>query len=73
MDMSFASSTAFVGQSRKLASLVEDPSIVLTYHHGPLLSTSGEIPVHLIWYGQFTPVQCAPLWGTFCSLLGKRR
>ena len=45
------------GQSRKLAALVEEPSVVLTYHDGPLLSTSGVTHVHLIWYGKFTPVQ----------------
>jgi len=39
------------------AALVEEPSVVLTYHDGPLLSTSGVTPVHLIWYGKFTPLQ----------------
>lgn len=57
MAILWASSAAAAGQSRKLAALVEEPSVVLTYHDGPLLSGSGVIPVHLIWYGQFTPVQ----------------
>lgn len=39
------------------AALVEEPSVVLTYHDGPLLSTGGLISVHLIWYGKFTPLQ----------------
>jgi len=72
MAMLFASSAASAGQSRKLAALVEDPSVVLTYHDGPLLSTSGIIPVHLIWYGQFTPVQRS-IVGDFLQSLGAKK
>lgn len=57
------------GQSRKLAALVEGPSVVLTYHHGPLLSASGVTHVHLIWYGKFTPVQRS-IVGDFLQSLG---
>jgi len=72
MAMLFASSAASAGQSRKLAALVEDTSVVLTYHDGPLLSTSGIIPVHLIWYGQFTPVQRS-IVGDFLQSLGAKK
>jgi len=59
------------GESRKLAALVEDQSIILTYHYGPLLSTSGVTHVHLIWYGKFTPVQRS-IVGDFLQSLGEK-
>lgn len=57
------------GQSRKLAALVEGPSVVLTYHHGPLLSASGLTQLHVIWYGNFTAVQRS-IVGDFLQSLG---
>ncbi|KAJ8432021.1 hypothetical protein Cgig2_026724 [Carnegiea gigantea] len=33
----------------------QDPSSLLNYHRGPLLS--GKVSVNLIWYGKFTPTQ----------------
>jgi hypothetical protein len=35
-------------QLRKLSYLVEVPSVILTYHEGPLLSTSGVTHVHFL-------------------------
>jgi len=67
----WASAAAAGGQSRKLAALVEEASVVLTYHDGPLLSASGVIPLHLIWYGQFTPVQRS-IVGDFVQSLGAK-
>lgn len=37
--------------------LVEEPPLVLKYHHGPLLTTRPTVDVHLVWYGRFTPAQ----------------
>ena len=48
---------ASAGYSRKLSALVEEQPLVLTYHNGPLLTTSGVIDIHVIWYGKFSPVQ----------------
>lgn len=59
-----------VGQSRELTALVEE-SVVLTYHDGPVLSTSGVTQVHLLWYGQFTPVQRS-IVGDFLQSLGAK-
>jgi len=39
------------------AKLVEQQPLVLTYHHGPLLTTIPTVDVHVIWYGRFSPVQ----------------
>eukprot|EP00252_Welwitschia_mirabilis_P007571 TRINITY_DN1907_c0_g1_i1.p1 TRINITY_DN1907_c0_g1~~TRINITY_DN1907_c0_g1_i1.p1 ORF type:complete len:310 (+),score=-29.11 TRINITY_DN1907_c0_g1_i1:172-1101(+) len=36
--------------------LVENP-LVLTYHHGPLLTTTPALDVHLLWYGKFSAAQ----------------
>ncbi|KAI8014651.1 Protein EXORDIUM [Camellia lanceoleosa] len=44
--------------ARKLTELVQNqPSTLLEYHNGPLLS--GKIPINLIWYGNFKPSQRA--------------
>lgn len=43
--------------ARNLGELVQDPSQLLRYHNGPLLS--GKISVNLIWYGKFKPTQRA--------------
>lgn len=43
--------------SRKLSELVQDPTNLLKYHNGALLS--GKISVNLIWYGKFKPSQKA--------------
>jgi hypothetical protein len=56
--------------SASSAALVEEPSVVLTYHDGPLLSTRGVIPVHLIWYGKYTPLQRS-IVGDFLQSLGE--
>lgn len=40
---------------RKLSALVQEQPLVLKYHNGALLK--GNITVHLIWYGYFTPIQ----------------
>uniref|UniRef100_A0A0D6QTD2 Phi-1-like phosphate-induced protein n=1 Tax=Araucaria cunninghamii TaxID=56994 RepID=A0A0D6QTD2_ARACU len=58
-----------VGQTtRKLAELVEEQPLLLTYHKGPLLSTT-PIDVHLIWYGKFSPVQRS-IVGDYLQSLG---
>ncbi|XP_074284795.1 protein EXORDIUM-like 2 [Silene latifolia] len=41
--------------SRTSAALVKQQPLVLKYHNGALLK--GKIPVNLIWYGKFTPIQ----------------
>jgi len=41
--------------TRKLAALYQQQPLVLNYHNGPLLK--GTIPVNLIWYGNFSPIQ----------------
>ncbi|WOL18521.1 hypothetical protein Cni_G27318 [Canna indica] len=41
--------------SRKLHSLYHPPPSVLTYHHGALLE--GDIPVSILWYGNFSAPQ----------------
>ncbi|GLJ53510.1 hypothetical protein SUGI_1141760 [Cryptomeria japonica] len=43
--------------SASRAYLVEESPLVLSYHNGPLLSSSSALEVNLIWYGKFTPVQ----------------
>ncbi|TKY56271.1 EXORDIUM protein [Spatholobus suberectus] len=43
--------------TRRLNELVQDPTQLLHYHNGPLLS--GKISINLIWYGQFKPSQKA--------------
>nr|CAD1826923.1 unnamed protein product [Ananas comosus var. bracteatus] len=46
-------STGYSG--RKLSALVQPQPNVLTYHNGQVLR--GDIPVSILWYGQFTPTQ----------------
>ncbi|CAK9163555.1 unnamed protein product [Ilex paraguariensis] len=41
--------------ARKLASLYQPPTMVLTYHHGDLLE--GDLHVSILWYGKFSPAQ----------------
>uniref|UniRef100_A0A0D6QV19 Uncharacterized protein n=1 Tax=Araucaria cunninghamii TaxID=56994 RepID=A0A0D6QV19_ARACU len=43
--------------TRSGAELVEEDPLSLTYHNGPLLTTSSPLDVHLIWYGNFSAVQ----------------
>uniref|UniRef100_A0A0C9RRR0 TSA: Wollemia nobilis Ref_Wollemi_Transcript_18695_1593 transcribed RNA sequence n=1 Tax=Wollemia nobilis TaxID=56998 RepID=A0A0C9RRR0_9CONI len=43
--------------TRPGAELVEEEPLSLTYHKGPLLTTSSPLDVHLIWYGNFSAVQ----------------
>eukprot|EP01018_Ginkgo_biloba_P030379 Gb_35552 [translate_table: standard] len=45
------------GHSRKLSALMKEQPLLLTYHHGPLLTSSVSLDVNLIWYGKFTPIQ----------------
>lgn len=47
----------FTLEARTLNELLQDPSNLLQYHNGPLLS--GKISVNLIWYGKFKPSQRA--------------
>nr|XP_009380866.2 PREDICTED: protein EXORDIUM-like [Musa acuminata subsp. malaccensis] len=41
--------------SRKLASLVQQASDLLTYHNGEVMQ--GDIAISITWYGTFTPIQ----------------
>ncbi|KAI9201788.1 hypothetical protein LWI28_029286 [Acer negundo] len=41
--------------ARKLTSLYQPPPMSLTYQKGPLLE--GALPVSILWYGKFSPVQ----------------
>ncbi|KAB1199267.1 hypothetical protein CJ030_MR0G025563 [Morella rubra] len=41
--------------SRKLNSLYQPPPMSLTYHNGALLE--GDLPVSILWYGDFSPAQ----------------
>ncbi|CAN6479923.1 unnamed protein product [Victoria cruziana] len=41
--------------SRRLAALVEQSPLVLTYHKGPLLH--GKLPINIVWYGEFASAQ----------------
>lgn len=43
--------------TRRLNELVQNPTQLLHYHNGPLLS--GKISINLIWYGHFKPSQKA--------------
>lgn len=44
-----------VGSRRLMELYIPPASEQLTYHHGTVLS--GDIPVSVLWYGRFTPVQ----------------
>uniref|UniRef100_A0A1D1YFJ3 Non-structural protein V n=1 Tax=Anthurium amnicola TaxID=1678845 RepID=A0A1D1YFJ3_9ARAE len=52
--------------ARKLAALVEQQPLTLTYHKGHLLT--GPISINLIWYGKFTPAQRATIVDFITSL-----
>ncbi|BBN16295.1 protein MpEXL8 [Marchantia polymorpha subsp. ruderalis] len=52
-------SAAAAAQRRKLAHLVEEPAPVLNYHYGPLMNSGASVPVHVIWYGDFSAEQKA--------------
>ncbi|XP_062030424.1 protein PHOSPHATE-INDUCED 1-like [Rosa rugosa] len=41
--------------ARKLTSLYQSPPMALTYHGGTLLQ--GDLPVSILWYGNFSPAQ----------------
>jgi hypothetical protein len=41
--------------ARKLNSLYQPPPMSLTYHNGALLE--GDLPVSILWYGEFSPAQ----------------
>ncbi|XP_022773135.1 protein EXORDIUM-like 2 [Durio zibethinus] len=41
--------------ARKLTSLYQPPPMALTYHKGALLE--GNLPVSILWYGEFSPAQ----------------
>jgi len=51
--------------SRKLAELYQ-PDNLLTYHNGAVLR--GNIPISIVWYGQFTPIQKSILSDFILSL-----
>ena len=55
--------------ARKLAAVVEQQPLQLTYHKGHLLS--GPITVNLIWYGKFTPAQRAIIADFLASVASK--
>jgi hypothetical protein len=53
--------------ARRLMELYEpDPSELLKYHNGTLLS--GDIPVSILWYGRFTAAQKAIVSDFLASL-----
>ncbi|KAI3504989.1 hypothetical protein L1887_26824 [Cichorium endivia] len=52
--------------SRRLTELVANPSNLLQYHNGPLLT--GNMSINLIWYGNFKPSQKAILSDFIISL-----
>lgn len=54
------------GSSRKLASLVKESPLVLSYHNGPLLT--GNLSFSILFYGRFTTSQRAILLDFFRSL-----
>ncbi|KAJ3707320.1 hypothetical protein LUZ61_011025 [Rhynchospora tenuis] len=41
--------------TRRLTALYQPPAVPLTYHNGVVLQ--GNIPISVLWYGQFTPTQ----------------
>ncbi|KAJ7958991.1 protein EXORDIUM-like [Quillaja saponaria] len=53
-------------EARKLASLYQTPPVVLTYHNGKLLE--GDIPVSILWYGEFSPSQKSTIADFLLSL-----
>eukprot|EP01018_Ginkgo_biloba_P030385 Gb_07645 [translate_table: standard] len=63
---SAVSRTRALGHPRKLCGLVEEKAVVLSYHNGPLLTVG---PVHVIWYGKFSPLQRS-IVGDFVQSLG---
>jgi hypothetical protein len=67
-DSEAAQNEQAVNTGRKLFKLVSN-TLVLPYHHGPLLAGSGSEPlnVYIIWYGAFTPAQKAVITDFFAS------
>ncbi|KAH9287889.1 hypothetical protein KI387_032006 [Taxus chinensis] len=63
-----AAAVGTLSSSRKLAALVEEQPLVLTYHKGPLLSTA-PVDVHVVWYGKFSSVQRS-IVGDYLQSLG---
>ncbi|KAI3689230.1 hypothetical protein L2E82_47183 [Cichorium intybus] len=57
--------------SRRLTELVANPSNLLQYHNGPLLT--GNISVNVIWYGNFKPSQKAIVSDFIISLSSASR
>ncbi|CAN6479920.1 unnamed protein product [Victoria cruziana] len=55
---------------RRLAALVEQSPLVLSYHKGALLR--GTLPINIVWYGQFSPIQRS-IVGDFLSSLGQHK
>ncbi|CAM6105913.1 unnamed protein product [Calypogeia fissa] len=56
--------------NRRLTKLVEEPPLILTYHNGPILSTRPNVPVFIIWYGNFKDHQMATVrdfFSCFCA------
>ncbi|BBN16286.1 protein MpEXL6 [Marchantia polymorpha subsp. ruderalis] len=53
--------------SRKLSSLVQTPPLLVPYHSGPILSSDSEIPIYIIWYGEFSAAQRATVTDFFAS------
>lgn len=52
--------------ARKLTSLYQPPPMALKYHNGALLE--GDLPVSILWYGNFSPPQKSIIADLFLSL-----
>ncbi|KAG0499589.1 hypothetical protein HPP92_004280 [Vanilla planifolia] len=59
-------SVAYPVSNRRSLILVKQELLVLPYHHGPLLK--GNLTVHLLFYGRFSPSQIASISDFFLSL-----
>ncbi|KAJ4761579.1 Protein EXORDIUM [Rhynchospora pubera] len=58
-------------QSRKLTELYQPQPDLLTYHNGAVLR--GNIPISILWYGQFTSAQKAIISDFILSLTANRQ
>ncbi|CAN6479917.1 unnamed protein product [Victoria cruziana] len=54
---------------RSLAAVVQQTPLVLSYHRGALLQ--GDLPIRILWYGQFTALQ-RTIIGDFLVSLGQQ-
>ncbi|KAG6544496.1 hypothetical protein Mapa_014134 [Marchantia paleacea] len=58
-DPQHRAAAALAARRRKLTHLVEEPALVLNYHYGPLMNSGSNVPIHVIWYGEFSAEQKA--------------